>query len=85
MTAVGARARLAERLGGEAALAGHFVAVPTNVAALAAFASCTANMFAFWEWVGSRSSLRSASGLPRATGRPTRFCSGASIRPRWAS
>ena len=58
-----ARAWLVEQLGDEAAIAKHFVAVSTNASAVAAFGIDTANMFAFWDWVGGRYSLWSAIGL----------------------
>jgi glucose-6-phosphate isomerase len=47
----------------EEAVARHFVALSTNAAAVAAFGIDTANMFAFWDWVGGRYSLWSAIGL----------------------
>jgi glucose-6-phosphate isomerase len=50
----------------ESAVARHFVAVSTNAQAVAAFGIDTANMFAFWDWVGGRYSLWSAIGLPIA-------------------
>jgi glucose-6-phosphate isomerase len=46
-----------------AAVAKHFVALSTNAQAVAAFGIDTANMFAFWDWVGGRYSLWSAIGL----------------------
>ncbi|MFP5259520.1 MAG: glucose-6-phosphate isomerase [Acidobacteriota bacterium] len=49
--------------GDEAAVARHFVALSTNAKAVAAFGIDTANMFAFWDWVGGRYSLWSAIGL----------------------
>ena len=61
-----ARAWLVERLGSEAAVARHFVAVSTNREAVAAFGIDIDNMFGFWEWVGGRFSLWSAIGLPIA-------------------
>ena len=61
-----ARAWLIEHLGEDAAVARHFVAVSTNGDAVAAFGIDTANMFAFWDWVGGRYSLWSAIGLPIA-------------------
>jgi glucose-6-phosphate isomerase len=64
--AASARAWLIERLGDEAAVAKHFVAVSTNAEAVAAFGIDTANMFEFWDWVGGRYSLWSAIGLPIA-------------------
>ncbi len=46
-----------------AAVARHFVAVSTNVGAVANFGIDTANMFEFWDWVGGRYSMDSAIGL----------------------
>jgi glucose-6-phosphate isomerase len=63
--AVSARAWLTAALG-EDAVARHFVAVSTNAAEVARFGIDTANMFAFWDWVGGRYSLWSAIGLPIA-------------------
>jgi glucose-6-phosphate isomerase len=57
-----AREWLVGRLG-EAAIPKHFVALSTNEKAVAAFGIDTANMFAFWDWVGGRYSLWSAIGL----------------------
>ncbi len=51
---------------GEAAVAKHFVAVSTNLAAVAQFGIDPANVFEFWDWVGGRFSLWSAIGLPLA-------------------
>jgi glucose-6-phosphate isomerase len=64
--AASARRWLVDRLGEEAAVARHFVAVSTNVEAVAAFGIRTENMFEFWDWVGGRYSLWSAIGLPIA-------------------
>jgi glucose-6-phosphate isomerase len=61
-----ARAWLVDRLGDEAAVAKHFVAVSTNAEAVAGFGIDTDNMFEFWDWVGGRYSLWSAIGLPIA-------------------
>jgi glucose-6-phosphate isomerase len=47
----------------EAHIAKHFVALSTNAKAVADFGIDTANMFAFWDWVGGRYSLWSAIGL----------------------
>ncbi len=47
----------------EAHIAKHFVALSTNVKAVQEFGIDTANMFAFWDWVGGRYSLWSAIGL----------------------
>ena len=44
-------------------VAKHFVALSTNAKAVAEFGIDTANMFAFWDWVGGRYSLWSAIGL----------------------
>ncbi|SMB23894.1 glucosephosphate isomerase [Sterolibacterium denitrificans] len=51
---------------GEAAVARHFVAVSTNLAAVAEFGIDPRNSFEFWDWVGGRFSLWSAIGLPLA-------------------
>jgi glucose-6-phosphate isomerase len=50
-------------LGDETAVARHFVAVSTNVDAVAGFGIDPAQMFGFWDWVGGRYSLGSAVGL----------------------
>jgi len=49
--------------GDVASVARHFVAVSTNAAKVAEFGIDTANMFAFWDWVGGRYSMDSAIGL----------------------
>jgi glucose-6-phosphate isomerase len=60
-----ARAAILERFDDdESAIAKHFVAVSTNVAAVAEFGIDTQNMFGFWDWVGGRYSFDSAIGLP---------------------
>ncbi len=61
-----ARAWLVERLGDEAAVAKHFVALSTNVPAVTEFGIDPENMFEFWSWVGGRYSLWSAIGLSLA-------------------
>jgi len=62
-----ARAWIAAAPGlGEAAIGKHFVAVSTNLAAVAGFGITAPNTFAFWDWVGGRYSLWSAIGLPVA-------------------
>lgn len=48
---------------GEMAVAKHFVAVSTNLDAVAQFGIDPNNAFAFWDWVGGRYSLWSAVGL----------------------
>jgi glucose-6-phosphate isomerase len=58
-----ARAWLIGRLGSEAAVARHFVAVSTNTQAVEKFGIDPANMFGFWDWVGGRYSMDSAIGL----------------------
>ena len=63
MNARSARAWLVERLGSEAAVPKHFVAVSTAEAEVKKFGIDPANMFAFWDWVGGRYSLWSAIGL----------------------
>jgi glucose-6-phosphate isomerase len=52
-----------DRLGDEAAIAKHFVAVSTNEKEVSEFGIDTENMFGFWEWVGGRYSMDSAIGL----------------------
>jgi glucose-6-phosphate isomerase len=58
-----ARAWCVRALGSEQAVAQHFVAVSTNAGAVEKFGIDTANMFAFWDWVGGRYSYDSAIGL----------------------
>jgi glucose-6-phosphate isomerase len=58
-----ARTWLVDRLGDDAAVARHFVAVSTNAEAVAAFGIDATNMFGFWDWVGGRYSMDSAIGL----------------------
>ncbi|MFC7532837.1 glucose-6-phosphate isomerase [Actinoplanes sp. GCM10030250] len=58
-----ARTWLLGKLGDDAAVAKHFVAVSTNAEKVAAFGIDTENMFGFWDWVGGRYSLPSAVGL----------------------
>ena len=50
----------------EQAIARHFVAASTNLAATAEFGIAPENVFEFWDWVGGRFSLWSAIGLPIA-------------------
>lgn len=61
-----ARAWLIGQLKDEAAVAKHFAAVSTNLAATSAFGINPDNVFEFWDWVGGRYSLWSAIGLPIA-------------------
>jgi len=58
-----ARAWITGRLGDEAAVSKHFVAISTNAEKVAAFGIDTENMFGFWDWVGGRYSMDSAIGL----------------------
>jgi glucose-6-phosphate isomerase len=58
-----ARRWIVDRLGSDAAVANHFVAVSTNAEEVAKFGIDTANMFEFWDWVGGRYSYDSAIGL----------------------
>ncbi len=66
MNANSARAWLVEKLGSQAAVPKHFVAVSTATAEVKKFGIDPANMFGFWDWVGGRYSLWSAIGLPIA-------------------
>ncbi|MGA8148993.1 MAG: glucose-6-phosphate isomerase [Gallionellaceae bacterium] len=61
-----ARDWLVKKLGAEAAVARHFVAISTNLAATSKFGIDPDNVFEFWDWVGGRYSLWSAIGLPIA-------------------
>ena len=58
-----ARAWCLQRVGDDAAIARHFVAVSTNAAAVREFGIDVDNMFGFWDWVGGRYSMDSAIGL----------------------
>jgi glucose-6-phosphate isomerase len=64
--AASAKAWLTDKLGQDADISKHFVAVSTNREAVSAFGIDPANMFGFWDWVGGRYSLWSAIGLPIA-------------------
>ena len=48
---------------GEKAVANHFVAVSTNLEAIASFGIANENVFPMWNWVGGRFSLWSSVGL----------------------
>ena len=52
-----------DKVGDEAAVAKHFVALSTNRDAVVKFGIDPDNMFEFWNWVGGRYSLWSAIGL----------------------
>jgi len=58
-----AREWLLAKLGDDASVAKHFVAVSTNADEVSKFGIDTANMFGFWDWVGGRYSMDSAIGL----------------------
>ncbi len=58
-----ARTWALQSLHDDQAVAKHFVAVSTNAKEVSKFGIDTANMFAFWDWVGGRYSLDSAIGL----------------------
>lgn len=58
-----AKAWLVERLGSEAAVASHFVALSTNEKEVSAFGIGAEQTFPFRDWVGGRYSLWSAIGL----------------------
>ncbi|MDX6537749.1 MAG: glucose-6-phosphate isomerase [Gaiellales bacterium] len=59
-----ARSWLLAGLGADgSAVAKHFVAVSTNLEAVAAFGIDEDNAFGFWDWVGGRYSMDSAVGL----------------------
>ncbi len=60
--ATSARTWLIDKLGSDA-VSKHFVAVSTNAAKVSDFGIDTANMFAFWDFVGGRYSMDSAIGL----------------------
>ena len=64
MNARSARAWLVDKLGTDAAVPKHFVAVSTATEEVKKFGIDPDNMFAFWDWVGGRYSLWSAIGLP---------------------
>jgi glucose-6-phosphate isomerase len=66
LNARSARAWLVDKLGTEAAVPKHFVAVSTATEEVKAFGIDPKNMFGFWDWVGGRYSLWSAIGLPIA-------------------
>jgi glucose-6-phosphate isomerase len=70
-----ARQWIVEKLGSEAAVARHFVAVSTNQDGVRKFGIDPQNMFGFWDWVGGRYSMDGAIGLSTmiAIG-PARFC-----------
>jgi len=66
MNARSARAWVVAKLGTDAAVPKHFVAVSTATEEVKKFGIDPDNMFVFWDWVGGRYSLWSAIGLPVA-------------------
>ena len=58
-----ARAWVLRKLGADADVAKHFVAVSTNIEGVTKFGIDPANTFGFWDWVGGRYSMDSAIGL----------------------
>jgi glucose-6-phosphate isomerase len=66
MNARSARQWFLSRVGNEAHIARHFVAVSTNQREVRQFGIDPDNMFVFWDWVGGRYSLWSSIGLPIA-------------------
>ncbi len=66
MNARTARSWLVQKLGDEAAVPKHFVAVSSATEEVKKFGIDPNNMFVFWDWVGGRYSLWSAIGLPIA-------------------
>lgn len=58
-----ARQWIIDKLGADAAVAKHCVAVSTNEDGVRKFGIDTHNMFGFWDWVGGRYSMDSAIGL----------------------
>lgn len=61
--ALSARGWFLETAKDQGHVAKHFVALSTNLAAVAEFGIDTENAFQFWDWVGGRYSLWSAIGL----------------------
>ncbi len=61
--ATSARDWLLAKAKDKSAVAKHFVALSTNAEGVEDFGIDTANMFAFWDWVGGRYSVWSAIGL----------------------
>jgi glucose-6-phosphate isomerase len=61
--AISAREWVLSKLGDEATIAKHFVAVSTNAERVSRFGIDTDEMFGFWDWVGGRYSMDSAIGL----------------------
>ncbi len=64
VNAASARSWFLERTMAPEAIARHFIAVTTNLAAAAEFGLGEDNLLPMWDWVGGRFSLWSAVGLP---------------------
>ncbi len=61
--ALAARAWFMEKASDTQAVSKHFIAVSTNLEAVAEFGIAPSQTFGFWEWVGGRYSLWSSVGL----------------------
>jgi glucose-6-phosphate isomerase len=66
INAQSARSWFLERMGSLDAIARHFVAISTNLAAAAEFGIPEKNVFPMWDWVGGRYSVWSPVGIPLA-------------------
>ena len=66
VNAMSARAWFLERVGDLDAMEHHFVAISTNLAAVAEFGIPAQNVFEMWDWVGGRYSVWSPVGMPLA-------------------
>lgn len=64
--AAAAKSWFLDKLKDEKAVGRHFIALSTNIEAVAAFGIAPDNMFPFRDWVGGRYSLWSSIGLPIA-------------------
>ncbi len=66
VNAQSARSWFLERMGSLDAIARHFVAISTNLAAADEFGIPAANVYPMWDWVGGRYSVWSPVGIPLA-------------------
>ena len=66
VNAQSARAWFLERTGSLDAIASHFVAISTNLAAADEFGIPASNVYPMWDWVGGRYSVWSPVGIPLA-------------------
>lgn len=66
VNAESARRWFLERMGDQAAIARHFIAISTNLEAAAEFGIPDANVHPMWDWVGGRYSVWSPVGIPLA-------------------